>query len=333
MPFNLASFSRGRTLALAALLLPALSFTAPAAADDAWPNKPIRMVIAFPPGGPTDAIGRVLFTELGKKLGQPIVIDNRPGAGGVIAASEVTKAPADGYTLYYASATIATTPALYNRPDLVPSKAFTPVSCTVSVPMVLMVAPSLPAKNMQEFVALLKASPGKYFQGSSGNGSPDHLAGVLLKKSLGVDFQHVPYKGNGPAITDVMAGNVTFMFGGALQTAVPLIDAGKLRALVVTADKRSSALPDVPTISETVLKGFDVGTWQAVVAPKGTPAAVVDRVNAKLSEVLAEPAIRASMLQQGADVVDSKPAACGAFMDKETARWTQVIEREHINIE
>ncbi len=323
-----------RLPALLALAAATAGAAAPALAQTtAWPARPIRMVIAFPPGGPTDAIGRVLFTELGKKLGQPVVIDNRPGAGGVIAATEITKAPADGYTLYYASATITTTPALYNRPDLVPSKVFTPVSCTVSVPMALLVTPGLPAQNMQEFVKLLKDNPGKYFQGSSGNGSPDHLAGALFKKSLGLEFNHVPYKGNGPVITDVIAGNVTFMFGGALQTALPLIQDHKLRALAVTAARRSSALPDVPTISETVLKGFDVATWQAIVAPKGTPQAVVDLVNARMSEVLAEPAVKASMLQQGADIVDGKPAQCGAFIDRETARWTDTIEREHIKVE
>ncbi len=321
-------------LATAALLLAAVTTATPALAQaGAWPAKPIRMVIAFPPGGPTDAIGRVLFNELGKKLGQPVVIDNRPGAGGIIAATEVAKAPADGYTLYYASATITTTPALYSRPDLVPAKVFTPIACTVSVPMALLVSPSLPVKNMQEFVALVKGNPGKYFQGSSGNGSPDHLAGVQFKKALGLDFSHVPYKGNGPVITDVIAGNVTFMFAGALQTAMPLIQDGKLRALAVTAAKRSSALPDVPTIAESAVKGFDVATWQAVVAPRGTPAGIVALVNQKMSEVLAEPAVKASLLQQGADIVDSKPAACGSFIDQETRRWTETIEREHIKAE
>jgi tripartite-type tricarboxylate transporter receptor subunit TctC len=310
-----------------------LVLSAPGAQAQSYPSKQIRVVIAFPPGGPTDAIGRVIFNELAKKMGQAMVIDNRPGAGGTVAADLVAKAPADGYTLLYASSTIATAPALYKRADMDPAKFLAPVACTVSVPFALLVKPDLPAKNLGEFAQLMKREPGKFFQGSSGNGSPDHLTGVLFGKELGLQFTHVPYKGNAAALTDLAGGNVNFVFAGALQTALPLVKDGRLRVLAVTSPKRSALMPDVPTVSESLIKGFDTGTWQALVAPMGTPPEVVKLLNTKMNEVLADPAVKDKLLQQGAESIAATPSQCGSYIQKEYARWTDVIRANKVQVD
>lgn len=298
-----------------------------------YPSKPIRVVIAFPPGGPTDAIGRVIFTALAKRVGQPMVIDNRPGAGGTVAADLVAKSPADGYTLLYASSTIATAPALYKRADMEPVKFLAPVACTVSVPFALLVSPTLPAATITEFVQLLKREPGKLFQGSSGNGSPDHLTGVLFGKDLGLQFTHVPYKGNAAALTDLAGGNISFMFAGALQSALPLVKDGRMRALAVSSPKRSPLLPDTPTIGESVIKGFDTGTWQALVAPVGTPPAVIQLLNAKMNEVLSDPKVKESLQQQGGESIAGTPAECAGFIQREYLRWTNVIRTNNVQVD
>ena len=311
----------------------ALAFAVICAQAQSYPSKPIKVVIAFPPGGPTDAIGRVIFTELARRIGQPMVIDNRPGAAGTVAADMVAKSPADGYTLFYASSTISTAPALYKRADMDPAKFLAPVACTVSVPFALLVSPNLPAKNIGEFVQLVKREPGKFFQGSSGNGSPDHLTGVLFGKDLGLQFTHVPYKGNAGALTDLVGGNINFMFAGALQSALPLVKDGRLRVLAVSSAKRSALLPDVPTISESVIKGFNTGTWQALVAPVGTPSAVIQLRNAKMNEVLADPAVRENLLKQGAEPIAGTSTQCGDFIQKEYVRWTNVIRDNQIQVD
>lgn len=314
----------GLTLALACAAATAQTF--PTA-------KPIRVVIAFPPGGPSDAIGRVVFQEMSKRIGQSMVIDNRPGAGGNIATESVLNSPADGYTLLYASSSIALSPTLYKRLDLDPTKVFAVAGCSVSVPQLLLVRKDMPANSAQELVSLIKASPGKYFQGSSGNGQIDHLVGAIFGHELGLNFVHVPYKGNGPAFTDLLAGNVTFMFAGAFNSALPYIKDGRVKALAITSQKRAGVLPDVPSLNETVMKGFDSSTWQTLVAPANTPIEVLRMLNEQLNASLATPAVKDNLFQQGAEIIAGPPAQCGAFIKKEYARWADVIKKYDIRAE
>jgi tripartite-type tricarboxylate transporter receptor subunit TctC len=298
-----------------------------------YPSKPIRVVIAFPPGGPSDAIGRVVFQEMSKRIGQPMVIENRPGAGGNIATEAVIQSPADGYTLLYASSSISLSPTLYKRADLDPTKIFAPAGCSVSVPQLLLVRKDMPANTAAELVSLIKANPDKYFQGSSGSGQIDHLVGQVFLHDLGLKFVHVPYKGNGPAFTDLLAGNVTFMFAGAFNSALPFIKDGRVKALAITSKKRAGVLPNVPSLDETVLKGFDSATWQALMAPAGTPPAVIKLLNEKLNETLAFPAVKQNLFNQGAEVISGPPEQCAAFVKKEYGRWAEVIHKYDIHID
>jgi tripartite-type tricarboxylate transporter receptor subunit TctC len=319
------------TLALAGLLAslagtPALAQTYPAA-------KPIRVIIAFPPGGPSDAIGRVVFTEMSKRIGQSMVIDNRPGAGGNIATDALIAAPADGYTLLYASSSIALSPTLYKRTDLDPTKVLVPAGCSVSVPQLLLVRKDQPVNTAAELVSLIKASPDKYFQGSSGSGQIDHLVGQIFLHELGLKFTHVPYKGNGPAFTDLLAGNITFMFAGAFNSALPFIKDGRVKALAITSKKRAGVLPEVPSLNETVMKGFDSSTWQALMAPAGTPPAVLRTLNENLNASLAAPAVKESLFQQGAEIISGPPAQCAEFIKKEYGRWAEVIHKYDIHVD
>ncbi len=235
----------------------ALGCTIAAAAGPAFPNKEIRVLIAFPPGGPTDAIGRVIFRRVSIELGQPVIIENRPGAGGSIASQFVAKSKPDGYTLLFASSSFSTTPELYRRDDLVPSKAFKMVGCAATVPMLLLVPNNLKVDTPQQFLSLIKDKPDTLFMGSSGNGAIDHLTGMYMSQALDAKFQHVPYAGSGPALMDLVAGNVQFLFTGAFSTALPFIKDHRIKAIAVTSAKRSSVLPDVPTLDETIMKGFD----------------------------------------------------------------------------
>ncbi len=317
-------------------LLCAFGLTAAAGlthAAEPYPSKPVRIVIGYTPGGPTDAVGRVIFTELSRRMGQPMVIENRPGVAGAVAADFVAKAPADGYTLLYGTSAMATIPSLYKRPDMEPAKFMTAVACTVGIPFALLVAPTLPVKTPEELSALIKQSPGKYFQGSSGNGTTDHLTGVMVAKALGWQYNHVPYKGNAGVLTDLAAGNVNYMFAGALQSALPLVKDGRMRLLAVTSAQRASLLPDTPTISETLIKGFDTSSWQALMAPLGTPAAIVEQLNGRLNEVLADPVVKEKLQQQGADTIAQTPADCGNFIQKEYVRWSGLIRANNVSIE
>jgi len=295
-----------------------------------YPTKPIKVLIAFPPGGPTDAIGRVIFQELGRRIGQQLIIDNRPGGGGNIATEVVAQAEPDGYTLLYASSSIAISPSLYNRANLDPSKVLTTLGCTVSVPQLLLVAPGVAANSVGDLVRMLKAEPGKFFQGSSGNGALDHMVGAIFAKELDVKFVHVSYKGNGPALTDLIAGRVQFMFAGAFNSALPFIREKRVKALAISSQKRAGILPDVPSLSETVMKGFDASTWQVLVAPPGTPPAVVRFMNEHINATMAVPAIKDNMFQQGAEIIAGTPAHCAEFIKSEYARWGDVIRKYNI---
>lgn len=323
-PARLNSLAR---FALASVAVATFTAAAiPAVAQAAYPDKPVRMVVAFSPGGPTDVLARLFAQKLAEQLGQSVVVENRPGAGGNLAADTVANAPADGYTLLYNSSSISISPALFNNPRLDPRKIFTPVAYVATVPLVLIVHPSVEAKTPKEFVELLKRKPGALNFGSSGNGTIDHLTAVLFGKQAGVSFAHVPYKGNAAALPDLLAGRIDFMMSGSLNAFLPFVKEGKLRALAATTAQRVSVLPDIPTLAETVAPGFDSGTWQGIVGPAALPAPVVTRLNDAVNKVLAQPETRESLIAQGAIATGGSPADYGKLISTEYERWTRIIK-------
>ncbi|MGO4329075.1 Bug family tripartite tricarboxylate transporter substrate binding protein [Cupriavidus sp. 2TAF22] len=291
-----------------------------------YPDKPVRMVVAFSPGGPTDIIARVIARKLGERLGQQVLVDNRPGAGGNIASEQVAKAPADGYTLLYNSSSIAISPALFHKPGLNPAEIFTPVAYVATVPLVVIVNAATPVKTPQDFLKLLKAQPGKLNFGSSGNGTIDHLTSVLFAAKTGTTFNHIPYKGNAAALPDLLSGRLDFMMSGSLNAVMPFIKDGKLRAIAATTSRRVSILPDTPTLAETITPGFDSGTWQGIVAPAGLPAAIAARLNREVAAVLADPETIAALHAQGAEPIGGSAARYGELIKTEYARWTRVVK-------
>ena len=296
-------------------------------AADAYPSKPIQFVVPFPPGGPTDAMARTLATQLSLVLKQPVVVDNKAGAGGNIGADHVTRAQADGYTLMFGtSGPLAINKSLYRKLNYDPTSSFTPIIRVGHLPNILVVNPQLPVKNVAELIAHAKAHPGKLSYASSGNGASSHLAGVLFNEMAGTDFMHVPYKGTGPALTDLLAGQVSMTFTDIL-TAKPYVQGNKLRALGVATAKRSQALPNVPTIAEQGVKGYDVSVFFGVVAPKGLPADRQKRLNDAFAQVLAEPKVKAALADQGLEAAaDSSPQALAQFIAEETSKWAKVVK-------
>jgi tripartite-type tricarboxylate transporter receptor subunit TctC len=299
-----------------------------ASTNDIYPNKPIKVIIGFAPGGPTDAIGRVLFSKVSEELKVPMLIENKPGAGGNLGSQELVKSAPDGYTIMYGSSSITTAPPLFGRNDLNPYAYFETVTCTSDVPLMLLVSKKIPVKSAQEFYALLSKNPGKYFSGTSGVGSLDHLIGADIADRLKLKIDYVPYKGNGPALTDVAAGNIDFMYSGAFNSAKPFIERGDVLALAVTSSKRSAELPNVPTLSESVkgLNEFSGGTWQVVLAPKGTPKMYIDKLNHAIRKALIDPAVIKSLNFQSATVMNLSSAECKEFIGSEYARWSNKIK-------
>ncbi|WP_420224208.1 tripartite tricarboxylate transporter substrate binding protein [Pigmentiphaga litoralis] len=315
------------SISLAAAAIVTVSAAAfPGAAQAAYPDKPVRMVVAFSPGGPTDVLARLFAQKLADQLGQPVVVENRPGAGGNLASDVVANAPADGYTLLYNSSSVTISPALFNTPRLDPRKIFTPVAYVATVPLVLIVNPSVDAKTPKEFVELLKRKPGALNFGSSGNGTIDHLTAVLFGKQTGVTFSHVPYKGNAAALPDLLAGRIDFMMSGSLNAFMPFVKEGRLRAIAATTAQRVSILPDTPTLGETVAPGFDSGTWQGIVGPAALPAPVVTKLNEAVNKVLAQPDTRDSLIAQGAMATGGTPGDYGKLIGSEYERWTRIIK-------
>ncbi|NMK48222.1 tripartite tricarboxylate transporter substrate binding protein [Achromobacter sp. Bel] len=310
------------TLAGAALLA---CGGAPALAG-AFPQKPIRLIVAFSPGGPTDVLARLVAKRLGDGLGQQVVVENKPGAGGNIAAEMVANAPADGYTLLYNSSSIAISPALFANDKLDPGKIFTPVASVANVPLVLIVNPQVSANTAVEFVTLLKEKPGKLNMGSSGNGTIDHLTSILFARQTATDFAHVPYKGNAAALPDLLSGRIEFMLSGSLNAFLPYVKEGKLKALAVTTAKRVSVLPEVPTLAETVAPGFDSGTWQGIVGPAGMPTDVTAKLNQAVNDAIKDPSLKASLDAQGAEATPGTPAQYGDLIKSEYRRWSAIIK-------
>jgi tripartite-type tricarboxylate transporter receptor subunit TctC len=291
----------------------------------AWPSKPIRMLVAFPPGGPTDLVSRVIAQRLSEQLGQQVLIDNKPGAGGNIAAEMAASAPADGYTFFYNTSAIVIGPALYSKVNYDSLKDFAPVALTAAVPMVLVVNPGLPVRNVKEFIDHARSRPGQLNYSSSGAGTITHLASAMMSAQLGLQTQHVPYKGSAPGLVDLASGQTQFMID-TINTALPYIRDGRLRALAVSSLKRSSLLPDLPTLNESGMSGFDAAAWQGVVAPAGTPADIINRLNAELNKALMHPDVKAKLALQGADPLGGTPADYAAYIRSEMPRWSKAVK-------
>ena len=315
-------------------LMAALALAAPRAmAQPApWPARPIRLVIPFPPGGPTDIVARVLAERMSRTLGQPLVVENRPGANGNIGNDVVAKAEPDGYTVLYNTSSIALSPALYARLPYDMLRDLAPVVQTATIPLVLAVNPGLPVQDVRGFVEYLRARPGQLSYGSAGNGNVTHLAAFLLLRSQGLDAVHVGYRGSAPALVDAVGGQVQFLTD-TVNSALPLIREGRLRALAVTSPKRLAPLPDVPTIAETLVPGFDVGAWQGIMVPARTPAPVIAALNAAAMGALADSDVRAKLAEQGTEPLGSTPEEYGRILREETARWGRVIAESGVRLD
>ena len=301
-------------------------FAAGAARAAEYPDRPIRLVVPFPPGGPTDVVGRILAAGLSEVLGQQVIVDNKGGAGGNLGTDIVAKSKPDGYTLLLGTAaTHGINISLYQHLEYDPVKDFVPIALTGENPMVLLVPPAMP-HTLKEFIAKMKAEPGKWSYASSGNGTTNHLAGELFKKRTGIDVMHVPYRGSGPAIQDLLAGRIAFMFD-SFGTVGAYIKAGKLQALGVMAARRSAADPAVPTMAEAGMPDFIGATGNVLGAPAGTPQPIVDKLNAAVNKALKVPATARLMVQAGIDTVDdSTPASTAAFIKAEIAKWGDLVK-------
>ncbi|MBC5783858.1 tripartite tricarboxylate transporter substrate binding protein [Ramlibacter sp. USB13] len=297
-----------------------------------WPSRPVTVVVPFPPGGGTDTGARIVAEQLAKKWGQPVVIDNKGGAAGQIGADVVAKAKPDGYTLLMGNiGTQAINPSLYAKMPYDPDKAFAPVALVADLPLAMMINPSVPARNVREFVALAKAQPGKLTYSSSGAGGGPHLAAEMFKDATGSFILHVPYRGGGPAIADLLAGHVQLSFMTVLE-ASGHIKAGKLRALAVTSDKRVPALPDVPTLSEGALPGFNSISWIGILAPAGTPRELVEKISADIREVVAREDVKDRLVQLGAVPNATTPDRFSALIDNDRKRYAQIIRERRITV-
>ena len=313
-----------RALLAAAMALLALNASAQGAAT--YPTKPIKIVVPFPPGGATDILARAIGAELQKAFGQTVLIENKAGAGGNPGADMVAKSPPDGYTLVMATVgTHGINMALYSNMPYDAVKDFEPITLVAGVPNLLVVHPSVAAKNVAELTALAKAQPGKLNVASSGNGTSIHMAAELYKLMAGVDILHVPYKGSSFALTDLLGGQVQLMFDN-MPSALPHVKAGKLRALAVTSPKRSSALPDIPTMDEEGLKGFDATSWFGLLAPAGTPKDIIAKLNAAAVKALTTPEMRERLASQGAEAVGNTPEQFAAFIKAEIEKWAKIVK-------
>jgi len=309
----------------------AAAAAAPAATAAQWPQRPVRMLVGFAPGGGTDATARAIAPKLSELLGQQVVIDNRPGATGNIAADITAKANPDGYTILMGTiAALAINPSLYAKLPFDPVKDLAPVTRAVDSTNVLVLHPSVPAKSVKELIALAKAKPLNC--GSSGVGGAGHLALELFNLQAGTRITHVPYKGGGPAMIDLLGGNIQLIFATA-ASAVGHIKSGKIRALAVTTAKRAPLVPDLPTIAETGLKGFEANNWYGVVVPGKTPRPIIDRLNKDIATALMMPDVKELLFKQGLDVAPDSPEAFGAYIKSETVKWAKVIKSAGLKAE
>ncbi|MSQ53723.1 MAG: tripartite tricarboxylate transporter substrate binding protein [Betaproteobacteria bacterium] len=303
------------------------------AAAQAWPSKPIRIVIAQAPGSTTDIVSRTVGNRLGESLGQPMVIEARPGAGGLLGTEVAARSAPDGYTLFMGNnSTHGSNPALYAKLPYDPVNDFAPIAFVASVPYVLVVDPSLPVKTVQQLVALVKSKPGQINYASAGTGSTHHFCGELLKSTAGIDMIHVPYKGSAPAITALLGGEVSLMFANAADIQTQ-IKSGKVKALAVTVAKRSSMMPDLPTISEEGLPGFEIQSWFGLLAPSGTPSAIVNRLSTETIRVLGRADVRSALAAQGLDVNPGSPQQFADHIKNEISRFIKIARTAGIKAE
>ena len=298
----------------------------------AWPTKPIKFVVPYPPGGGTDVIARIVQEPMSQALGQQIIIDNRGGAGGSIGTDAVAKSPADGYSVLFTLSSHTINPAIYPKLAFNTEKDFLPVSLVASLPQILVANPDFPAKTVKEAIELARLKPDTIAFASVGNGSPGHLAGAMMATAANVKMTHIPYRGGGPAVTDVMAGQVPLLWV-SIPAATQYIKAGKLRALAVSTTKRSVIFPDVPTMAESGFKDFEVDSWYAMFVPAGTPKPIIDTLYNAVVKVLAQPSTKEKLIAQGAEAVGSTPAQLGVIVKTELAKWAKVAKESGIKAE
>jgi tripartite-type tricarboxylate transporter receptor subunit TctC len=317
-------------------LIQALALAATMASGGAmaqsWPNKPVSLVVPFPPGGTTDVLARALAEKLQLSLGQPVIVESKPGAGATLGADYVVKSKADGYTLLVGAVHHTIASSVYKKLPYDFQKDLAPVTTIALVPNVLAVNAASSVKNVNELVALLKSQPGKHNYGSNGNGTAQHLIGTQFENMTGTEFAHIPYKGSGPLVTDLLGGQITMSFD-TVTPVLPHIKAGKLRPLAVTTAKRSSALPDVPTLDEAGLKGFNIGTWFGVLAPAATPKDIVARLNAEMVKIIQSPEFRKRMGEIGAEPIGDSTDQMAAQIKSETEKFAKLVKDAKVVIE
>lgn len=327
-----STITRRKALALALVMASTLAAGSPVLSAG-FPDRPVTLVVPFAAGGSTDVVARIIAQKMSEDLGQQVIVQNVAGAGGNLGADNVARAEPDGYTILMGTvATHALNPLILKSTPYDPIKDFAPVSLLVVVPNVLVVNPSLPAKDVKELLALLKADPEKYSYASSGNGTPLHLSGELFKSMAGVNMQHIPYKGAGPALNDVIGNQVPIMFDN-LPSSSGHIKSGTLRALAVTTAQRAPSFPDIPTVAESGIPGYETYTWNALFAPAGTPPEVVARLNASANKVLTDPSVMERMKEFSATIVGSTPEALGEHVKAEIAKWTPVVKDANVKMD
>jgi tripartite-type tricarboxylate transporter receptor subunit TctC len=316
----IGAFPRFVAAAMLAFALPTVAL-----AQAAFPDKPIRLVVPFPPGSGTDIVGRLVAQGISEEWNQPVIVDNRPGASTIVGTEIVAKSPPDGYTMVMASNNHAMNPALFaNKLPFDSLKDFTAVAQVAVLPFILVVNPKLPVNNLQELLALARSAPQEMTYASTGNGTPPHVGGEMLKSVAKINLTHVPYKGSAAAVADVVSGQVAMMFVN-VPSALSLVRAGKLRAVAVGTAKRIATMPELPTVAEQGFPGFDVSLWMGLLAPAGTPAPIVDRLSGEIAHVLGEPAMRAKLAEQGAEPAYLPPDKFATFLADETKRLGQIV--------
>ena len=317
-------FTAGATLALLAATSSAMA--------QAWPNKPIKYIVPFPPGGATDILARIVADKLGPALGQPVVVENRAGAAGNVGTEAVVRSAPDGYTVLQGTVAQSISETLYTKLNHSFERDLLPVAKIADVPNVFVVHPAIPVKTVQEFIALAKQNPGKYNFASSGSGTSIHMSGELFKLLANIDIKHIPYKGSAPALQDLIGGQVDIMFDN-LTPSLPHIRAGKLRALAITTATRYPGTPELPTMIEQGVAGYEAAAWFGMMAPKGTPPEIVARLNTEINKILALPDVREKLVQQGAVPAPGSPADFGRFINAEVVKWGKVVKASGAKVE
>ena len=311
------------------IFMASAGFASLGVAADNYPTKPVRMIVGFPPGGATDLVARIIQPKMAAGLGQQVVVDNRPGANGIISNDILARSEPDGYTVGFGHiGTLIISPAIQKVP-YDPYKSFAPIGMMVSLQNIIITHPTVPVKNLKEFIALAKSKQGQLNFATSGIGSPGHLAAVLLESMAGIQMSHIPYKGGGPAITDLIAGHVPSFFA-VISTAVPHVQSGKARGIAVTGAKRAAALPDVPTVAESGVPGYAATNWYGLLAPAKTPAAIISRLNKELVAALHSPEVIKQLKDRGIDAAPGSPAEFTKFVREEEKKWVPIIKRSNI---